>query len=371
MFSRFLLSFSLFVVFSFSLSVVSAHAVGVTELNRDVTSLIRSQGSPRYIVRGTFSAPEQQDGRWVRLEFRRGTEFGKTPFTLEFLDADGMTFASYHSGELAFDSSGRWRSPTIFGSEVKVEIESNSVLPQQTLFAEKIIYWTDPGHGLSVTGKDDRRPAWEFASEPAIQKFINSVAYLNFQGDDGDFYDCTGFLLSGGVMLTNNHCIDTESECVTASILLGYGEAVSNKVEFYECRRVVCTDEHLDYSLLELDRIPGPKWGSLKLGSYDSKMADLLLVQSPDGRPLEVSWVGCAINETATAGQPQLNDYFAHTCDTEGGASGSPVISLGVGSVIGIHQHGFNDQISTLKKYNRAVKVNPIKKHMGQCLSKK
>jgi hypothetical protein len=84
-----------------------------------------------------------------------------------------------------------------------------------------------------------------------------------------------------------------------------------------------------------------------------------VIVQHPDGRPKEISIDKCQLKGTKRMGVSDTSD-FGHTCDTEGGSSGSPVISLGTNEVVGLHHFGFSDD-----------DVDPVNQgiYMGQILA--
>jgi|CXWL01.1.fsa_nt_gi hypothetical protein len=76
---------------------------------------------------------------------------------------------------------------------------------------------------------------------------------------------CSAFLIGDNLAMTANHCMATDHLCRVT--LLRFNEEMGGAVDAFACRKVLFTDEKLDISVLELEGMPGIKYGHLTLAS--------------------------------------------------------------------------------------------------------
>jgi hypothetical protein len=168
---------------------------------------------------------------------------------------------------------------------------------------------------------------------------------------------CTGWLIgSESHLITNNHCIkdDAEAQAVTVefmadSALCNDGckiwGACKGQVEAISAT-VLHTNEELDYTLLKLHTSVdlSAKYGFLRLKDTPGKIGQQIYIPQ---HPLHY---GKRIAMVDDFGQPlSITNTSAHGCDatgysypgdTQGGSSGSPVISTDDHGVIALHHCG-------------------------------
>ena len=65
---------------------------------------------------------------------------------------------------------------------------------------------------------------------------------------------------------------------------------------------------------------------------------ELFIIQHPAGETKQISMNECAVSRPVADGRAAATD-FAHTCDTLGGSSGSPVFTTD-GRLVGLHHYG-------------------------------
>jgi V8-like Glu-specific endopeptidase len=108
-----------------------------------------------------------------------------------------------------------------------------------------------------------------------------------------------------------------------------------------------------------LNGTPGSKYGSLALTSLPTfpDKTKLVVVEHPGGEPKQVSIKDCAVQGTTKMGVQSKSD-FGHTCDTLGGSSGSPVMRLSDGVLVGLHHFGFTS--GDLDPVNQAVYIHLV-----------
>ncbi|MFJ6671531.1 trypsin-like serine peptidase [Actinosynnema sp. NPDC091369] len=180
----------------------------------------------------------------------------------------------------------------------------------------------------------------EFGRTPAVAKLLRNGGSL-----------CTAWRVGpNNRMLTNNHCFTSGTgievwfnyQCPTCG---GTASATVTKVLVSS---VLKTSAALDYTLfsvtnfatlasfgyLELDaRVPAVGEEMYVIGHPAGKLKKLSLRDDQNGGGY------CAVSGVRVDGSSSQSD-IAYRCDTEGGSSGSPVLSRRTNKVIGLHHYG-------------------------------
>ncbi|KDO23015.1 hypothetical protein SPRG_11861 [Saprolegnia parasitica CBS 223.65] len=224
---------------------------------------------------------------------------------------------------------------------------------------------------------DASKPAACYASDVAKTKASKAVARLRMGGSGL----CTGWLFGAdGYLLTNNHCIGTAAVAATTSIELGAACATcnnpSNNVQL-ACKgtvvassvELIATSVELDFSLVKLNLLLDmdlSSYGYLQARDSTAVLNEpIWLVGHPGGKPTRMATV---VEGNATGSIVSLN--VANSCqsnevgyllDTQGGSSGSPVLSTKDNSVIALHNCGGCDA-STLS--NAGIPITSILAHL-------
>jgi V8-like Glu-specific endopeptidase len=146
---------------------------------------------------------------------------------------------------------------------------------------------------------------------------------------------CTGFRIGETLMMTNNHCL---SSCSSTKFRFRYERAVTREQQaVFKCVSVPAKNSQLDYAIMRVELESGDPEG-IPVFSLDRRpLLDdqlLFLAGHPAGRLKEMDRSeGCKV-ETPPGADVQ---NITHTCDTEGGNSGSSVLGRETGYVVGLH----------------------------------
>jgi trypsin-like peptidase len=199
-------------------------------------------------------------------------------------------------------------------------------------------------------------------ASPQVKQWAKSVARLQFIGADNLGYYCTAFLVSPELMLTNDHCINTDAEVQSAIADFDYDTAAArpNQQRFAE---LVAHDPGLDYSLIRLaTRSTRTPLRLADIALVENK--GLIVIEHPNGLPKKFSRIDCKVTGVSLPGIGGTPTDFGHYCDTEGGSSGSPIQEFPSGAVLGLHHLGFRSGDKYL--VNRGVKIGLILADIGQ-----
>lgn len=154
-------------------------------------------------------------------------------------------------------------------------------------------------------------------------------------------------------LLTNNHCIASDSDARASEIWFNYqcatcgGTAVERTTKV-EGSRVLATDRTLDYALFTVDNFEAIRdFGYLTLDQRVSAAGEEVYIpQHPRGAPKQIAMSSdddrggaCQVEAPVYSGYQPRTDV-AYRCDTEAGSSGSPVISRRTHRVIALHHFG-------------------------------
>lgn len=221
----------------------------------------------------------------------------------------------------------------------------------------------EAGKVLSVVEPDEREPIVAYRDDPHISAAAKAVSKLSFV-DQGIPVSCTGFMIADDLLLTNEHCINTQLLCDDTIVIFGYEVTSTGSLadgEEYRCLKLITKDSRLDYALLQIEGNPGSqdKWGHLQLVAREVTQGEALyMLQHPGGEPKQISKKGCEVHTPQARGRrlDMLTD-FGHLCDTLQGSSGAPILDTNH-QVVGLHHLGFSS--GAWSNENRAVQMQRI-----------
>lgn len=285
------------------------------------------------------------------------------------------------------DSNGPdlW-APVLSGSSATVRLEGEGVTGSYAIDQVGVGY-PGPGDSLgplaSTCGTNDLVHAVCFITpnnpfnvyNPAVNTAAKSVAQLAFSAGGGTGF-CTGFLISDtNLFLTNYHCIPNQAAADTLTVTFNYqsqycGSQILAPKESITGATFIAGSAQLDYALLRLptnqvppQSPPGTTTPLNPAGKYkfipldpapDLRVneTEIYIVQHP-GTVLARKQVGyndseagggrCRVRSVnvdldGAGDKPPVN--VGYHCDTQGGSSGSPVISLATNKVVALHHEG-------------------------------
>jgi hypothetical protein len=238
------------------------------------------------------------------------------------------------------------------GSPVLVE---KMLVPQRPATPKSYFPENDP--------PDYRDP---FADSLAVVKSAAKVtARLVFMKGD-DEVTCTGWFLSQDLLMTNFHCIANENAASGVRVEVGYRSWDDEPVETHQGTHFVLGDPGLDFAVLSLYARVATALDPLSWRTGGATQGeDIAVVQHPGGDPVRVARDGdCFVRTNATKGVGDAHVDFGHRCDTEGGSSGSIVVSRDprCPQIIGLHHWGVVRYHPTAE--NHAVRIEKVYDHL-------
>jgi V8-like Glu-specific endopeptidase len=164
---------------------------------------------------------------------------------------------------------------------------------------------------------------------------------------------CTGWRVGKqNRMLTNNHCFTTTGEAYDTEVWFNYQCAQCGGYDVFQPTKVwgdkvLSTDHVYDYTLFSVGNFAAiTKFGYLMLdGTRPVKGQELYVPQHPAGEPTRIAGSlgekagNCSVADPAYNGYANNSDV-SYYCDTEGGSSGSPVLSRKTNRVVALHHFG-------------------------------
>jgi lysyl endopeptidase len=206
------------------------------------------------------------------------------------------------------------------------------------------------GKEESVCGADTSKDAVCYqSSDPVAYVKSKAVARLLINGTEL----CTGWRVGpNNRMLTNNHCFTSTSEANNTEVWFNYQCAQCGGYDVFEPTKVwggtvLSTDHTYDYTLFSVgDFAAIQKFGYLTLDTARPvKGQELYVPQHPAGEPTRIAGAlgekagNCSVVDPDYTGYAAGSDV-SYLCDTEGGSSGSPVISRKTNKVVALHHFG-------------------------------
>ncbi len=206
------------------------------------------------------------------------------------------------------------------------------------------------GREESVCGADESSDAVCYRSaDPVAYTRSKAIARLLINGTEL----CTGWRVgTKNRMLTNNHCFSTSATAYETEVWFNYQCATCGGFEVFRPTKVwgdkvLATEHILDYTLFTVSDFRSvQKFGHLTLDTArPGKGQELYVPQHPAGEPTRIAGRSgeragtCAVADPAFDGYAQNSDV-SYYCDTEGGSSGSPVLSRKTNKVVALHHFG-------------------------------
>jgi S1-C subfamily serine protease len=212
----------------------------------------------------------------------------------------------------------------------------------------------------------DLRAQWD-----AFRAALGALAFSVGRIDTTDGIKVgTGFLVGENRLVTNDHVLDGLSY---GTFVLQKGQA---EVRFQQrwdpadtepavpIVGVIATDEHLDISILEIEPRPDAPRAPFTLSDVDCADGDFVAAlgypMKDAGRNpsfMEALFEGKYAVKRASPGEIVKTETSLafHDCSTLGGNSGSPLLSLRTGQVVGLHRSG------TFMFRNEAVQAQALR----------
>jgi len=201
---------------------------------------------------------------------------------------------------------------------------------------------------LSICGSDDKRNAkcYEDSHKTEYNK-ARAVARLIISGLGA----CTGWLATASnVLITNEHCIATQNQAQNTDFQFMYEDPSCSQnsgaqpSDVFRASELLAVSAPWDYAVLQLEGNPAATYGHLEVENRKGEIDEPIFIpQHPGARPKEFG-----IEDTYHNGECKVLRFgggcspedMKYTCDTEGGSSGSPVLSRENYKVIALHHCG-------------------------------
>lgn len=307
-------------------SYVKLHFSRMALLPGDYVTVSNADGTERH----RYEAGEAENGRWAMsvtgdtavLEVHRGGE--------DLLGLGGLV------GSLGVDVDRVARG--FSRTEQRKQPEKQLTAPGRT------------GREESVCGADTSADAACYRSaDPMAYTKSKAIARLLINGTEL----CTGWRVGAqNRMLTNNHCFTSSAQAYDTEVWFNYQCAKCGGYDVYQPTKVwgskvLATDRTYDYTLFSVDKFESVrKFGYLTLDTKrPAKNQQLYVPQHPAGEPTRIAGSlgdqagNCSVSDPGYDGYAAGSDV-AYFCDTEGGSSGSPVLSRTTDKVVALHHFG-------------------------------
>lgn len=296
--------------------------------------------------------------------------------TLTVSAADGSQTTVYST-----ENTGQWAFPVDGGTAVITLIASGSNTGGYS--GVEISQYgrglTEPEVAQSVCGSNDLTDVVCSASSSPIEYGLRQPVARLLYTSGGSQYVCTTWRVTpGNFMVTNEHCIKSQSILNTAVIRFNYQRqscGAGSATGYVEVRggsllMVNATYDVALYTIHPDDFAAVQQFGYLELDSRAPVLNETIFIpQHPAGLPKQFGLNStqdggrCRVNADSLAGYAPGSD-FGYSCDTQGGSSGSPVIALDSLRVVGLHHLGSGRPDGSVcgpsPYYNQAVKMSAV-----------
>lgn len=236
-------------------------------------------------------------------------------------------------------------------------------------FSQDPLSWAPWLAERRIIGTNNLEPV---VSNPVAENFDLARVVARLETPDGLGY-CSGSRVGENLFLTNYHCQES-IDCENIVIRMGYEQGVEKNAQgIFQCEKILASNETHDYALIfarwvgtqeeveELRQPTQPAVDTLSLtiapsvSQQDFPIAQLyagelspsmpiVVASHPRGRLKEIDRSSDCVILSTDIISISMRETMTHSCDTEGGSSGSPVISRSHGAILGLHWGGVSNQ---------------------------
>lgn len=286
-------------------------------------------GSPRWAWEHPIPA-NPAGPRAARILLTDIETLGSGDFEIRITNRAGKVIEVLDATRLSQDSK-IWTA-TVFSTFAGVEVHGVDAL---NLLRFRIRALAAEGRSSSLEGIHGPNNLSNFAdyagnNSAAVLKAGRSIVRLSFSRfGDNDF--CTGSLVAPDTIMTAAHCLPFPTRCKSMKVQFDYADDPTE----IGCAEFIATDKDIEVGLFRLAEAPQDRDLLVFSDLEPAANTDMMIIQHPGGRTKQVSMVDCLLDKYDATD----TNVVLHTCDTEPGSSGSPLLSL-EGKIIGIHDHG-------------------------------
>jgi trypsin-like peptidase len=302
------------------------------------------------------------DTKFLRLHFRINQMPANSNWKIRILDENDLETQILMPKDFSPPSQhlAAW-SRRIAGKSALVELLATGTIEGLEVSIDRYNYQVSVPLEQAYIGQDEREDlVLDYGRDHKFYKWGVPVAMILFvSADTNKDSGCTAFLISKDLLMTNQHCVSESWQLPTVKVYFGY-ESNPQKIEEFAVSELVAQSPCLDYALLRLDR-PAEGWGMVSID--DSKRRDkdqkLVLIQNAPTERKKIAVHKCKVQFVEAKGvSGELTDFY-HLCDSNFGSSGSPVMDLISGKVVGLHHAGKYDLASS-DYHNLGVRIELI-----------
>jgi V8-like Glu-specific endopeptidase len=305
---------------------------------------------------------------YLRLHFSNIVDHSSEDYTVVMTRYDGKKIKY---PKALFSAKADFWTGLIWGDRVVIEVVAAKPPTGLKFVLKEYSFQLEGGKVLSIFEEDDREPVERYRDDPNIWAAAKAVCKLSLILERGLPASCTGFMIADDLLLTNEHCINTQELCDNAIAIFGYEKTRTGlaNVKEHRCLQLIKKNAALDYALVKIEGNPGSqdKEGHLKLVARDVAQGEAIyMLQHPGGETKQISKNGCEVYTPRAQGLDQgaMTD-FGHRCDTLEGSSGSPILDASH-CVVGLHHRPFST--GAWSNVNRAVQMKLILPDLPQAV---
>jgi hypothetical protein len=340
--------------------IVSEHFLPTLSHTQQV-SIASPKTYPSENLKWFATVEHWDDTDYLRLHVRVNEIPDNPEWSLHIIGGNGREVQILTSKDFSHESHyfEVW-SKKISGKSALLELLATGSIDGFQVSIDRYNYQVAEPSEKAFVGRDDRQDlVLSFGRDHVFYKWGIPVASILFvSAQEKKESGCTAFLISRDLLMTNQHCVNQAWQVPTVQVIFGY-ESNPQKVEQFSITELVLQSQPLDYAILRLNR-EAQAWSQVSSDSLAvSKDEKLILIQAPPSVRKTIAVHKCKVQSVGARGiSNELTDFY-HLCDSEGGSSGSPVMDLSTGKVVGLHHAGQYDP-SSREYHNLGVHIHLI-----------